>query len=86
MAGICHTGGTDVGGPNSGTDLTSGLDPGNGKAVSRPRSVVVATASRSESAAWVRALGAAYVVNHAAPLAAQVAALPGLPPASVVKL
>lgn len=42
--------------------------------------VVVATASRPESAAWVRALGAAYVVNHAAPLAAQVAALPGLPP------
>jgi zinc-binding alcohol dehydrogenase family protein len=42
--------------------------------------VVVATASRPESKAWVRELGAEHVVDHAQPLAAQVAALPGLPP------
>jgi zinc-binding alcohol dehydrogenase family protein len=42
--------------------------------------VVVATASRPESAAWVRELGAQHVVDHARPLAAQVAAIDGLPP------
>ncbi len=42
--------------------------------------VVVATASRPESAAWVRELGAQHVVDHARPLAAQVAEIPGLPP------
>lgn len=41
---------------------------------------VVATASRPESAAWVRALGAQHVVDHARPLAAQVAGIAGLPP------
>jgi zinc-binding alcohol dehydrogenase family protein len=41
---------------------------------------VVATASRPESAAWVRDLGAQHVVDHSRPLAAQVAALEGLPP------
>jgi zinc-binding alcohol dehydrogenase family protein len=41
---------------------------------------VIATASRPESAAWVRDLGAQHVVDHARPLAAQVAAIPGLPP------
>lgn len=43
-------------------------------------SVVVATASRPESAAWVRDLGAQHVVDHSRPLAAQLAAIPGLPP------
>jgi zinc-binding alcohol dehydrogenase family protein len=42
--------------------------------------VVVATASRPESAAWVRELGAPHVVDHARPLAAQIAGIPGLPP------
>ena len=41
---------------------------------------VVATASRPESAAWVRDLGANHVIDHARPLAAQVAAITGLPP------
>jgi zinc-binding alcohol dehydrogenase family protein len=41
---------------------------------------VVATASRPESAAWVRELGAQHVVDHSRPLAEQVAATPGLPP------
>lgn len=41
---------------------------------------VVATASRPESAAWVRARGAHHVVDHTSPLAAQVAAIAGLPP------
>jgi NADPH:quinone reductase-like Zn-dependent oxidoreductase len=41
---------------------------------------VIATASRPESAAWVQDLGAQHVVDHARPLAAQVAALPDLPP------
>jgi zinc-binding alcohol dehydrogenase family protein len=41
---------------------------------------VIATASRPESAAWVRGLGAQHVVDHARPLAAQVSAIPGLPP------
>ncbi|MFM2149157.1 MAG: hypothetical protein RLZZ187_1463 [Pseudomonadota bacterium] len=42
--------------------------------------VVVATASRPESAAWVRDLGAQHVVDHSRPLAAQVAGIAGLPP------
>jgi NADPH:quinone reductase len=42
--------------------------------------VVVATASRPESEAWVRDLGAQHVVNHPKPLAAQIAAIAGLPP------
>ncbi|WP_342627053.1 zinc-binding alcohol dehydrogenase family protein [Nguyenibacter vanlangensis] len=37
---------------------------------------VIATASRPETQAWVRDLGAHHVVDHTAPLAAQVAALP----------
>jgi len=41
---------------------------------------VVATASRPESAAWVRDLGAHHVVDHSRPLAAQVAAIAGLSP------
>ena len=41
---------------------------------------VVATASRPESRAWVERLGAQHVVDHARPLAAQVAAIEGLPP------
>lgn len=41
---------------------------------------VVATASRAESAAWVRDLGAQHVVDHSQPLAAQLAAIPGLSP------
>ena len=36
---------------------------------------VIATASRPETIAWVRALGAHHVVDHAQPLAAEVAAL-----------
>ncbi|MDX3927396.1 MAG: zinc-binding alcohol dehydrogenase family protein [Shinella sp.] len=36
---------------------------------------VIATASRPESADWVRGLGAHHVVNHSEPLAPQVAAL-----------
>jgi zinc-binding alcohol dehydrogenase family protein len=41
---------------------------------------VVATASRPESAEWVRGCGAQHVVDHSRPLAAQVAAIAGLPP------
>lgn len=41
---------------------------------------VVATASRPESAAWVMECGAHHVVDHARPLAAQVAAIGDLPP------
>ena len=41
---------------------------------------VIATASRPESTAWVRDLGARHVVDHTRPLAAPVAALPDLPP------
>jgi zinc-binding alcohol dehydrogenase family protein len=41
---------------------------------------VVATASRPESATWVRELGAGHVVDHSRPLASQVAAVPDLPP------
>lgn len=41
---------------------------------------IVATASRPESAAWVRGLGAHHVVDHTRPLAAQLAAIAGLPP------
>ncbi len=37
--------------------------------------VVIATASRPETASWVRELGAQHVLDHARPLAAQVAAL-----------
>ena len=37
--------------------------------------VVIATASRSETAAWCRELGAHHVVDHGKPLAAEVAAL-----------
>jgi zinc-binding alcohol dehydrogenase family protein len=44
---------------------------------------VIATASRPESERWVRDLGAHHVVNHAEPLAAQVAAL-GAPPVPYV--
>ncbi len=36
---------------------------------------VIATASRPETVAWVKEMGAHHVVNHAEPLAAQVAAL-----------
>ena len=36
---------------------------------------VIATASRSETRAWVEAMGADYVVDHSRPLAPQVAAL-----------
>ena len=36
---------------------------------------VVATASRPESAAWCRAMGAAHVIDHRAPLAPQLATL-----------
>ena len=36
---------------------------------------VIATASRPETQEWVRALGAHHVIDHAQPLAAQVAAL-----------
>src|SRR5690606_37604113 len=36
---------------------------------------VIATASRPETEAWVRELGAQHVVNHSKPLAEQVAAL-----------
>lgn len=36
---------------------------------------VIATASRPETQAWVKELGAHYVVDHAKPLAAQIAAL-----------
>jgi zinc-binding alcohol dehydrogenase family protein len=43
---------------------------------------VVATASRSESEAWVRSLGAHYVVDHSRPLARQVEAIDGLAPVS----
>jgi NADPH2:quinone reductase len=41
---------------------------------------VIATASRPESTAWVRGLGAQHVVDHARPLAAQVSAIGSLPP------
>lgn len=44
------------------------------------RATVVATASRPESEAWVRACGAQHVVDHSRPLAEQVAAIAGLPP------
>ena len=37
--------------------------------------VVIATASRDETSAWVRGLGAHHVVDHRRPLAAQVSAL-----------
>jgi NADPH2:quinone reductase len=38
---------------------------------------VIATASRDETRAWVRGLGAQHVIDHTKPLAAQVAALGG---------
>lgn len=41
----------------------------------RAGAVVIASASRPESAAWVRALGADHVVDHHRPLAPQLAAL-----------
>ena len=41
---------------------------------------IVATASRPESAAWVRERGAHHVVDHTRALAAQVAGIAGLPP------
>ena len=41
---------------------------------------VIASASRPDSDAWVRDLGAQHVVNHAQSLAAQIAAIPALPP------
>ena len=41
---------------------------------------VIATASRPESADWVRSMGAHHVVDHSRPLAAQVAAIDELPP------
>ncbi|WP_293865631.1 zinc-binding alcohol dehydrogenase family protein [uncultured Alsobacter sp.] len=44
------------------------------------KATVVATASRPESESWVRACGAQHVVDHTRPLAAQVAAIGGLPP------
>ena len=45
---------------------------------------VVATASRPETVEWCRSLGAHFVVDHARPLAAQIAALPlKAPPAFV---
>jgi zinc-binding alcohol dehydrogenase family protein len=47
------------------------------------RATVVATASRPETAAWVRELGAHHVVDHTRPLAAQLSAL-GLPGATHV--
>lgn len=37
---------------------------------------VIGTASRAETASWVRELGAAHVIDHARPLAPQVEALP----------
>jgi NADPH:quinone reductase len=46
---------------------------------------VIATASRPETVAWVRAMGADHVVDHHQPLAAQVAAL-GLQPRYVAAL
>ncbi len=46
------------------------------------RVTVVATASRPESEAWVRSLGAQQVVDHSRPLADQIAAIPGLAPVS----
>ena len=44
------------------------------------RLAVIATASRPESAAWVRDLGAQHVVDHTKPLAEQVKALGAGPP------
>jgi len=44
------------------------------------RVTVVATASRPESGAWVRALGVQHVVDHSRPLADQIAAISGLAP------
>lgn len=43
------------------------------------RTTVIATASREESRAWVRRLGAHHIVDHSRPLAEQVAAL-DIPP------
>jgi zinc-binding alcohol dehydrogenase family protein len=43
------------------------------------QTTVIATASRPESEAWVRSLGATHVVDHSRPLADQVAALNAAP-------
>ena len=43
---------------------------------------VIATASRPESEAWVRSLGAHHVVDHSRPLAAQIRDIKGLAPVS----
>jgi zinc-binding alcohol dehydrogenase family protein len=45
--------------------------------------IVIATASRSETAAWARAMGADHVVDHSRPLAAEVEALGMDPPGFV---
>ncbi|MCU7372047.1 zinc-binding alcohol dehydrogenase family protein [Paucibacter sp. O1-1] len=44
-----------------------------------PHLTVIATASRPESAAWLRELGAHHVIDHSQPLAAQIAALGAAP-------
>jgi len=46
---------------------------------SLPHLTVIATASRPESAAWLRELGAHHVIDHSRPMAAQVAALGAAP-------
>ena len=46
---------------------------------SLPHLTVIATASRPESAAWLRELGAHHVIDHGQPLAAQIAALGAAP-------
>jgi len=45
---------------------------------------VVASASRRQSEAWVRKLGAHHVIDHSRPIAEQVANLPDLPPVQYV--
>lgn len=44
-----------------------------------PQLTVIATASRPESAAWLRELGAQHVIDHGQPLAAQIASLSAPP-------
>src|SRR3546814_16668163 len=44
---------------------------------------VIATGSRAQTQAWIRELGAHYVIDHSRPMAPQVAALGAGPPASV---
>lgn len=73
-------------GPDSrGTLLITGAAGGVGSilvqlARARTALTVVGTASRDETRDWLKELGAHHVIDHTQPLAAQLAAIDGLPP------